>query len=144
MKNSIIGVWRLIRFEFKAEDGRISYPFGKEAHGSFIYTASGHFSGQLMRLDRPKFQIADQLRGTPEEIFASYKGAISYFGTYTVDDENKVVLHQVEGSIFPNMEGTVQKRFFELSENHLQLRTPAFNAGGERVIGTILWERVSN
>lgn len=142
MQHLIIGVWKLIRFEFKAEDSRISYPFGKEARGSFIYTANGRFSGQLMRVDRPKFAIADQMQGTSEEIFASYKGSISYFGTYIVDDENKIVFHQVEGSIFPNMEGTVQKRFFELSENQLQLKTPAFNVGGERVTGIILWERV--
>ncbi|MBL8097801.1 MAG: lipocalin-like domain-containing protein, partial [Anaerolineales bacterium] len=86
--------------------------------------------------------IPDQMQGTVEEISASYKGAISYFGTYTVDVENKVVLHQVEGSIFPNMEGTLQKRFFELSENQLQLRTPSFMVDGERVTGLIVWERV--
>lgn len=141
MKNSVIGVWKLLWFEFQAEDGRIKYPFGKEARGSFIYTASGHFSGQLMRIDRPKFLIADQMQGTVEEISASYKGAISYFGTYTVDEKNGVILHQVEGSIFPNMEGTLQKRFFELSENQLQLRTPSFMVDGERVTGLIIWER---
>lgn len=142
MTNSVVGVWKLLRFEFQAEDGRIKYPFGKEARGSFIYTASGHFSGQLMRIDRPKFNIPDQMQGTVEEISASYKGAISYFGTYTVDVENKVVLHQVEGSIFPNMEGTVQKRFFELSESQLQLRTPSFMVDGEHMAGLIVWERV--
>lgn len=143
MQTSVIGVWRLVSFEFRKENGRATYPFGKEARGSFIYTQSGHFSGQLMRIDRPKFLIADQMQGTVEEILASYKGAISYFGTYTVDTENKIVLHQVEGSIFPNMEGTIQKRFFELSENQLQLKTPEFNVGGERVTGIILWEPVS-
>lgn len=142
MKNSVIGVWKLLRFEFKAADRRIKYPFGKEARGSFIYTASGHFSGQLMRINRPKFNIPDQMKGTVEETFASYKGAISYFGTYTVDVENKVVLHQVEGSIFPNMKGTVQKRFFDLSENQLQLKTPSFMMDGDRVTGLIIWERV--
>ena len=143
MQNSVIGVWRLISFEFRKENGEVIYPFGEKARGSFIYTASSHFSGQLMRVDRPKFLIADQMQGTAEEISASYKGSISYFGTYTIDDENKIILHEVEGSIFPNMEGTQQKRFFELSENQLQLKTPAFNVGGERVTGIILWERVS-
>ncbi len=142
MQISIIGVWKLISFEFRKENGEVIYPFGEKARGSFIYTASGHFSGQLMRIDRPKFLIADQMQGTIEEMSASYKGAISYFGTYTVDYENKIVFHQVEGSIFPNMEGTLQKRFFELSENQLQLRTPAFNVDAERVTGLILWQRV--
>ena len=140
--NSILGAWRLVSFEFRKEDGGVTYPFGKEARGSFIYTESGRFSGQLMRIDRPKFAIADQMQGTFEEIEASYKGSISYFGTYEVDDENGVIVHYVEGSIFPNMEGTEQRRFYELTENRLQLQTPPFTAGGERVVGVIEWERI--
>jgi len=140
--SSIIGVWKLISFEFRREDGSVIYPFGEQARGSFIYTESGRFSVQLMRIDRPKFAIADQMQGTPEEIEASYKGSISYFGTYEVDVENGVILHHVEGSIFPNMEETEQRRFFELTENQLQLRTPSFNVGGERAVGMIVWERI--
>ena len=139
---SIIGVWKLLRFEFQAEGGRIIYPFGKEARGSFIYTESNRFSVQLMRIDRPRFAISDQMRGTPQETEASYRGSISYFGTYKVDEENKIIIHQVEGSIFPNMESTEQIRYFELKENILQLKTPKFNLDGERAFGIIVWERV--
>jgi hypothetical protein len=142
MKNSVIGVWKLLRFEFQAADGRIKYPFGKEAHGSFIYTESNRFSVQLMRIDRAHFVIKDQLRGTPQETEMAYRGSISYFGTYKVDEENKMIVHQVQGSIFPNMEGTEQIRFFELTENTLQLRTPPFKVDGEALVGIILWERV--
>lgn len=142
MKNSIIGVWKLLRFEFKATDGSSMYPFGKEARGSFIYTASHRFSGQLMNVNRPRFAISDQMRGTPEETEASYRGSISYFGTYKIDEENKMIIHQVEGSLFPNMEGTEQIRYFELNENILQLRTPTFKVAGEVTFGTLIWERV--
>ena len=140
--NSIVGAWRLVTFEFRKEDGTVIYPFGKEVRGSFIYTESGRFSVQLMRIDRPRFAIADQMRGTPEETEASYRGSISYFGTYEIDLENSVIMHHVEGSIFPNMEGTEQPRFFEMTENHLQLRTQPFNVGGERAVGVLLWERI--
>jgi hypothetical protein len=142
MKNSVVGVWKLLRFEFQAEGNRIIYPFGKEAHGSFIYTKSNRFSVQLMRVDRPKFQIADQQQGTVEETLASYRGSISYFGTYQVDEEKGIIIHFVEGSIFPNMEGTEQIRYFELKENILQLRTPTFKVGGEVTFGILLWERI--
>ena len=142
MQASVVGVWKLLRFEFQAEDGRIMYPFGKEARGSFIYTESNRFSVQLMNVNRPHFAISDQMRGTPEETEASYKGSISYFGTYKVDEKNKIIIHQVEGSLFPNMEGTEQIRYFELKENILQLRTPTFKAGGEVTLGILLWERI--
>lgn len=142
MTNSVVGVWKLLQFEFQTEDGRIIYPFGKEARGSFIYTKSNRFSVQLMRVDRPRFAIADQMRGTPRETELSYRGSISYFGTYKVDEEKSSIVHFVEGSIFPNMEGTEQIRYYELEENNLILRTPAFNADGERVHGIIFWERI--
>jgi len=140
--NAIIGEWRLVTFEFRKEDGSIIYPFGKEARGSFIYTESGRFSGQLMRIDRPRFAIPDQMQGTSEEIEASYKGTISYFGTYEVDIDRGVINHFVEGSIFPNMEGTQQKRSFELSKSQLVLRTPRFKVGGKKATGIITWERI--
>lgn len=142
MKHPIIGAWKLLRFEFQASDGRIIYPFGKEARGSFIYTETNRFSGQLMRVDRPHFAISDQMRGTPQETEASYRGSISYFGTYKVDEEKGIIIHVVEGSIFPNMEGTEQIRYFELSENILQLRTPTFKMAGEVTFGILLWERI--
>lgn len=142
METSIIGAWKLLRFEFQAADGRIIYPFGEDALGSIIYTETNRFSGQLMRTDRPKFIVADQMQGTVEEILASYKGVISYFGSYQVDAEKNIVVHVVEGSIFPNMEGTEQVRYFELKENILQLTTPTFKLAGEVVKGILIWQRI--
>lgn len=140
--NPFVGAWKLVAFEFRKDDGGVIYPFGAEARGSVIYTESGRFSGQLMRIDRPKFTIPDQMQGTSEEIEANYKGSISYFGTYEVDVEKGAVTHHVEGSIFPNMEGTQQKRFYELDEHQLTLKTPPFKVGGERAAGIITWIRV--
>ncbi|NOH01560.1 MAG: hypothetical protein HND47_06125 [Chloroflexi bacterium] len=82
------------------------------------------------------------MRGTPEETEAGYRGSISYFGWYEVDAENGVIIHRVEGSIFPNMEGSEQKRFFELKGDRLELRTPTFKMDGEIVHGILLWERI--
>jgi len=140
---SIVGSWRLIEFEWRKADGTKVYPFGRQAQGSFIYTEDGRYAAQLMRRDRPRFESGDQLTGTPEEIEASYKGCISYFGTYEVDHENGVIIHHVEASLFPNMEGRDQKRFFELSGNRLQLKTPPTKLGGEEAVGVLLWERIS-
>ena len=142
MRISIIGAWRLVTFEFREADGNVIYPYGTKARGSLIYTESGHYSAQLMRKGRPRFAIGDQMKGTPGEIEASYKGSISYFGTFEIDVENGVIMHHVESSIFPNMQGTHQKRFFELSEGRLKLTTPRFRLGGEKAVGVLLWERV--
>ena len=138
----IVGTWRLFTFEFRKADGIVIYPFGERARGSIIYTESGRYSAQLMRLDRPKFASGDQMQGTAEEIETNYKGCISYFGTYEINFQDSLIIHHVEGSIFPNMEGRDQERFFELSENRLQLRTPPIKLGGEKAVGVLLWERI--
>jgi hypothetical protein len=95
-----------------------------------------------MRIDRPRFAVPDQMRGTSAEIEASYKGCISYFGSYEVDLENSLIIHRVEGSLFPNMEGNNQSRLFELAGDHLQLKTPPFRLDGEQAIGILQWKRI--
>jgi len=84
---SFVGAWKLISFEFRRDEGETMYPFGEKAQGSIIYTESGRYSAQLMRVDRPRFAVPDQMRGTSQEIEASYRGCISYFGSYEVDHE---------------------------------------------------------
>lgn len=139
---SIIGAWRLITFEFRKADGNVIHPFGEKARGSIIYTESGRYSAQLMRIDRPRLASGDQLKGTVEEIEVNYKGCISYFGTYELDLQNSLIIHHVEASLFPNMEGRDQERFFEFSENRLLLRTPPIKLDGEKAVGVLLWERI--
>lgn len=139
---SIVGAWGLVTFEFRTADGNVIHPFGERARGTIIYTASGRYSAQLIRRDRPRFASGDQMTGTPEEIESSFKGCISYFGSYEVDADQGTIIHHVEGSLFPNMEGGDQKRTFDLSGNRLQLTTQSIKFGGEKAVGVLLWERI--
>ena len=118
------------------------YPFGKNAQGSLTYTKSGRFSVQVVRPDRPKFTSGDQMRGTTEEIKANYEGFISYYGLYEFDRKRGFVIHHIEGSLFPNLEGQKQERFYELSGNRLKLSTPPTLWGGGEVAGVLIWERI--
>ena len=139
----MVGAWELISFTIQKANGEVIYPFGKNARGSIIYTDSGRFSAQVMRPDRPKFASGDQMKGTAEEIKANYEGFVSYYKSYEFDSENDIVIHHVEGSLFPNWEGQDLKRFFELSGNQLKLNTPpTLWGGGGEVVGTLIWERI--
>jgi hypothetical protein len=137
-----IGAWRLITFEFQKDDDTVIYPYGREAQGSLIYTENGRYSAQLMRRDRPRFALPDQMQGTVKETEEAFKGCISYFGSYTVDEENSLIVHRVEGSLFPNMEGSNQIRLFELSETQLILRTPPIKLDGDTAVGILQWKRI--
>ena len=95
-----------------------------------------------MRVGRPRFAKPDQMQGTVEEIQAGFKGCISYFGSYEVDFENNLITHRVEGSLFPNMEGSNQIRLFEMSANRLTLKTQTMKLDGDMAIGILQWERI--
>ena len=140
---AIVGAWRLVSFEIEGDDKTVTRPFGTDAQGSIIYTSSGRFSAQVMRMGRPPFAEEDQVKGTPEEIEASFKGCVSYYGSYRLDADGDFVIHHVEGSLFPNWEGADQKRFFEFSGNRLKLSTPpTLWGGGGQVVGVLVWERI--
>ena len=138
----LVGAWRLLTFEFRKKDGSVIYPFGENARGSIIYTEAGRYSAQLMRRDRPRFAIPDQMQGSTHETAAAFKGCISYFGSYEFDHENSLITHYVEGSVFPNMEGTKQIRKCEVDGSRMTLTTPPFKLDGELAVGILLWERI--
>jgi lipocalin-like protein len=47
---SLVGAWKLVSFEFRKDERQSIDPFGEKAQGSIIYTESGRYSAQLMRM----------------------------------------------------------------------------------------------
>ena len=141
VKEQFLGAWELISFEFRHPNGDTTHPMGANAVGILIYDKNGYMSAQIMRADRPLFAVNDQLRGTPTEIQTAFAGFISYFGTYEVNQEESTVVHHLKGSLFPNLVGREQKRFFEFSGDRLILSTPPMPWDGQRVTGYLIWKR---
>jgi hypothetical protein len=142
-EDQFIGTWKLLSFEFRRSDGAIVYPLGKDAVGILMYDAKGNMSVHLMSRDRGAFAEKDQLKGTPDEIRAAFEGFIAYFGTYEIDEEEGSVVHHVEGSLFPNLVGKEQKRFFRFDGAQLELTAPAKPWGGASMTGVLVWEQVA-
>lgn len=140
-REQFIGSWKLISSEFRRSDGQVSYPLGKDVMGLIIYDADGYISAQLMNPDRPTFMVNDHLKGTPDEVKTAFEGLITYFGTYEIKENEKLVLHNIEGSSFPNWEGAVLKRFYEFADDRLTLSTPPMPMGGHTVTGVLIWKR---
>ena len=136
-----VGTWKLASFESQRSSGEVTYPMGKDAVGMIMYDANGHMSVQVMRPDRPVFASSDRIKGTPAEIVPAFEGFIAYYGTYEVNEEEGIVTHHVEGSLFPNWVGIAHRRFFEFSGNRLTLSTPPIPLGGEQVTAVLIWER---
>ena len=116
--SKFVGSWKLVAFEGTIEGRKIEK---RERVGLLMYDAAGYMSVQIMASDRPKFASGKRQQGTLEEIKAAFDGYIAYFGPYEVNEAKGVVIHHLEGSIFPNQVGTDNIRYYEFSGDQLTL-----------------------
>ncbi len=107
---SLIGTWRLLFLESKKNDGSVTYPWGRDTAGLFVFGADGYASVAIMNGNRCKHASNDMLSGSPEEKQQAAEGYISYAGPYEVIDDRKVSIH-CEVSFYPNWVGSRQERF---------------------------------
>ncbi|MFC4922139.1 MULTISPECIES: lipocalin-like domain-containing protein [Bradyrhizobium] len=91
----------------------------------------------VMRSDRVKYASNALWRGTAEENEATANGTQTYFGTYSVNDADSSIAIHVEGSSFPNWNGSDQKRFVAITGDQLTLTIRPPN--GESV--HVIWKR---
>jgi hypothetical protein len=99
--------------------------------GIVIYTSDGHFAFMNVRTDLPKFVANSPARATAEEALAVVAGSIAYYGTYAVNEADKVITAKVEGSTFANLVGAAeQKRIVSsLTADELRFINPSTPSG---------------
>jgi hypothetical protein len=96
----------------------------------FILSPSGHFSWQVFRSDRPLFASKNRLTPTSDEVMASNGGSLAYFGTYLIDEAEKMITFRTIASTFPNAEGEVIKRVItKLTPDELVYANPSTTLG---------------
>jgi hypothetical protein len=137
--NPLIGTWRLISWENRSLDGRISYPLGKDAAGYIMYSEDGYMFVAIMRPDRVKFAAGDLLGASTEERAHAAETYVSYCGRYEVQGDS--VIHHVELSLFPNWAGLDQERLVEVTGNRLTLSTGPILLESIQQTAHLIWER---
>jgi hypothetical protein len=134
----IVGTWKQVTNVNIAPDGRRSEPFGPNPNSIVTFDANGRFVSVGTRPDLPKFASNNRMQGTAEENKAIVQGSIAYFGTYSVAD--KVITLKVEGSTWPNWNGTDQKRpIMSFAADDMKLAVPAASLGGT---GEVTYKRI--
>ena len=135
LADSLIGTWRLERWEIVYEDGRPpECPLGADAEGFLIYTADGHVSATLARRSRPRLVDDD---GAKARAYEAYFG---YAGRYEVRDG--AVVHHIAIAPDPALTGATTLRNAVLDGDRLTLSGPDFAAGSPRS-HRILWRRAA-
>jgi Lipocalin-like domain len=111
MKDALVGSWRLLISDVVNPDTTQTPQFGPNPMGLLMFDANGHYSSMVMRSsNRPKFAANDRTKGTDAENKAVVNGMIVHFGTWTVDEPTKTLTFHIEGSSYPNWDGSTQKR----------------------------------
>ena len=141
IKDQLVETWTLLLADDVKADGTQMPDFGPNPMGTLIFTPDGHYSLQIMRAGRPAFASNNFMSGTPAENKAATSGVISHFGAYVADDRDKSFTFRVEGSSFPNWEGTRQKRSIAaLTDEVLEYTFPTPTNRAERT--ETIWKKV--
>jgi hypothetical protein len=137
-EKQLLGTWTLVSWESLTKDG-IKEPTmeGTNLKGLLIFEGK-RYSLQVIS-EIPKLASKDRMKTTPEENKAVAHGVLSIFGTYSVNETDKILMLQVERSSFPNQTGENLKRVItSLTADELIYTTPKRLAGGSN---TFVWKR---
>lgn len=128
-KEQLAGTWTWVSSKLERPDGSLVDGFGPNPKGVYMFDAKGHFAFVLQRADLPKIASNNRLTATPEENQAITRGTLSVYGTYSVDEAEGSVTQHIEGSSFPNWNGTQQKRLMTITGDELKITVPVASAG---------------
>jgi lipocalin-like protein len=142
IRERLIGTWRLISFELRAEDGAVSYPFGLDPKGFLIYADDNFIACQLMEPGRPNYPAFSFDNVGIVQLAAAARGYLAYCGLFEVDESAKEVHHHVQVSLTPNWIGDRQTRRINFIGEQLELSTPEMEISGQMQTGRVLWEKV--
>jgi len=140
IKDDIIGSWKLVSWKYTNEQGEAIDFFGENPQGILTYDPCGYMNAQLMRSGRDNFKSESLTSGTAEEIQSAYFSYAAYYGRYWEKSPGEII-HEVEGSLFPNWIGHDEIRYGKIEGEYLVLSTPPIDAQGKKIVFNVTWKR---
>jgi Lipocalin-like domain len=129
LKEQLVGTWTLVSSDQVRPDGTNLQQFGSDPKGINVFDANGRFFVMIASADNSQIASKDPSKTNSEEDGLIVK-SIAYYGTYTVNEEVKVISLHVDASTFPNQVGTDQKRTItSLTAGELKYSSPAAISG---------------
>ena len=111
----LVGTWTLLSWKQEKSDGTSIHRYGISPTGMAFFDAGGRYLIAVMRSDRANYVSNALWQGTAEENKETADGTITYFGTYSASEADSSIAIHIEGSSFPNWNGTDQKRFVTIT-----------------------------
>jgi len=142
IRDQLLGVWRLVSYEFRLADGILIRPMGQGVQGILMYHESGYMALQVVDPERPRFATEDWMSGTADEAKSALDGFMAYYGTFEVNEQKTTIVHHVAQSSFPNWSGIDREQFYQLEEDRLTLLTRPMTMSNEDLVGQLIWKKV--
>jgi hypothetical protein len=140
IKERIVGTWKLVPWTFKDAQGKDIHYFSEHAAGILMYDSHGYMNAQLTKAERPAFSSAALDGATLPEAHAAFSSYIAYYGRY-YEESPGIIIHVVEGSLFPNWIGNRQVRYGQIAHDCLILHTPPIPMEGRDIVFYITWTK---
>ena len=144
IKDELVGSWRLVQSVFRDTSRRSleSDPLAGST-GVITYSSDMRMSVQVMTESYAGLFSQEVSEPPVREVMNGYH---AYCGTYSVDEEKRVVMHHVEMSNHSHMIGNSYERtvtFFTDGRMSLENVSPENILGDGDVHHEIIWERIS-
>ena len=133
------GTWTLVAADKVLPDGETARDYGEQPKGRLVIDAQGRYSLQIFKSERSRFASDSKADGSVDEFRSAVMGSSTHYGTVTIDEQAQVLVFAIEGSSFPNWEGTTQRRQYQLDGNALRYKVPPRADGS---IPISVWRRL--
>jgi Lipocalin-like domain len=115
VKEQIVGAWTLVSVTSEMDDGKKGEPFGSSPKGVIVFSNDGHFSLFQSRAEIPKIAANDRAKATAEEAQSIVASSIAYYGTYSIDENTRVMVVNLAAITYANVAAIPnQKRIITL------------------------------
>jgi hypothetical protein len=115
VKEQVVGAWTLVSVTSEMDDGKKGEPFGPSPKGVIVFSNDGHFSLFQSRAEIPKIAANDRAKATAEEAQSIVASSIAYYGTYSIDENTRVIVVNLVASTYANVAAIPnQKRIITL------------------------------
>ncbi len=133
------GTWTLVAADKLLPDGTRARDYGDRPKGRLTIDAHGRYALQIFKSERLRFATDSKAAGSADEFKSAAMGSSTHYGTLAIEESAGQLVFSIEGSSFPNWEGTVQRRRYELAGDRLSYQVPP---RGDGSIPVSVWRRL--
>jgi len=126
---SLAGTYTLVSAHSVDQTGQIKPLYGASPKGVLLMSADGRYALTITASGLPKFMAGTRHNSTPQEKEAVIDGSIAHFGLYSLAETGRTVTLTVQGSTFPNWEGTRITMPISVSGDQYKFRVGKSEAG---------------